>query len=92
MNLNDLEEIDVPLERVAPVIPSYANKFSPDIIEEIISGERPGPTTSIGTGLASVLTANETIKVILKRQDIVKIPQYIYVDLMDRRFIVGSAE
>lgn len=92
VNLNDLEEIDVPLERVAPVIPSYANKFSPDIIEEIISGERPGPTTSIGTGLASVLTANETIKVILKRQDIVKIPQYIYVDLMDRRFIVGSAE
>jgi molybdopterin/thiamine biosynthesis adenylyltransferase len=92
LDLNNIEKIDVPLERIAPVIPSYANKIPADMIEQIIAGERPGPTTSIGTGLASILTANETIKVILKRPDIVKIPQYIYIDLMDRQFIVGSVE
>jgi len=92
LDLSKVDKIELPMERIAPVIPSYARKIPADVVEEIIAGKRPGPTTSIGTGIASVLTANEVIKVILKRQDIVKVPQYIYIDLMDRQFIVGSIE
>lgn len=92
LDLNAIEKIELPIEKIAPIIPSYASKIPADVVEEIIAGERPGPTTSIGTGIAAVLTANEAIKVILKRQDIVKVPQYIYIDLMDRQFIVGSVE
>jgi hypothetical protein len=36
------------------------------------------------------LAANEAINVLLVKRDIVSAPQYTYVDLMDKRFVVGS--
>jgi len=36
------------------------------------------------------LAANEAINVLLVKRDIVSAPQYTYVDLVDRRFVVGS--
>jgi molybdopterin/thiamine biosynthesis adenylyltransferase len=93
IDLNSAEEIAVPTERICPVIPSYATATSAEaelIIRQITSGERGGPTTSIGVGLASMLAASEAINVILKKREIACAPQYTYVDLLDRRFIVGT--
>jgi len=61
-----------------------------DIVEEIVSGKRPGPTTSIGVGLASILAANEAVNIILRRRDMATAPEYTYIDLLDRKFIVGT--
>jgi hypothetical protein len=60
------------------------------IIQEIITGEKHAPTNSIGVGLASVLTANEIINIILKKRDIAEAPEYTYIDLLDRKFLVGN--
>jgi molybdopterin/thiamine biosynthesis adenylyltransferase len=87
VDLNDVEQPTVPLERICPVMPSYAKM---DIIQEILSGKRPGPTVSIGVGLASILAANEAVNIILGRRDIAAAPKYTYIDLMDRKFIVGT--
>ncbi len=94
VDLNDVDQLTVPLERICPVMPSY---FTGDIIqemgdigEEIVSGKRPGPTTSIGVGLASILAANEAVNIILRRRDIATAPEYTYIDLLDRKFIVGT--
>ena len=90
VDLNDIEKIVIPLERSAPVVPSYAASFPADSAQKIIAGEIPAPTTSIGVGLASILAANEAINIILKKRDVATAPQYTYIDLLDRRFIVGT--
>lgn len=93
VDLDNSEELRVPLDRICPVIPSYAIAASAEadmIIQEIIIGERPAPTNSIGVGLASVLTANEIINIILKKRDIAEAPEYTYIDLLDRKFLVGN--
>ena len=90
VDLNAIEKIEWPLERSAPIVPSYAASFPVDTVQKIIAGEMPGPTTSIGVGLASILAANEAINIILKKRDIATAPQYTYIDLLDRRFIVGT--
>jgi len=90
VDLNAIGEPHVPLERFMPVIPSYVPAEAYDILKKICAGERPGPTTSIGVGLASILAANEAINIILKKREIVQAPQYTYIDLLDRRFIVGT--
>ena len=94
IDLDSAEEIAVPFERICPVIPSYAIAMSAEaelIIRQIISGERGGTTTSIGVGLASMLAANEALNVILRKRDIASAPHYTYVDLLDRKFLVGTA-
>ena len=78
-----------PRDRICPVIPSYATL---DIIQEIISGKRPAPATSIGAGLASVLAAHEAVNIVLGRRDIVTAPQYTYIDLLDRKFVAGTVQ
>jgi len=90
VDLNDIEKLRVPLDRISPVIPSYALAFTDDTIQKMIAGEIPGPTTSIGAGLASILAANEAINIILNRRDVAKAPEYTYIDLLDRQFIVGT--
>jgi hypothetical protein len=90
VDLNNIEKLPVPLERVMPVMPSYAPATARDALKKIYAGERPGTTVSIGVGLASILAANEAINIILKKRDIAVAPQYTYIDLLDRRFIVGT--
>jgi molybdopterin/thiamine biosynthesis adenylyltransferase len=91
VDLNNIKEISVPAERILPVVPSYAGTaMSMDMIQEIIAGQRPVPTCSIGVGLASILAASEAISIILRRKEIVKAPQYIYIDLLDQKFIIGT--
>jgi len=90
VDLNDREKLKVPLEIIAPVLPSYAATFPPDIAEEIMDGKRPGPSNSVGAGLASILAANEAVRVILNKDGIVTAPTYTYVDLIDRQLVVGT--
>jgi molybdopterin/thiamine biosynthesis adenylyltransferase len=90
-DLNNIKEISVPAERILPVVPSYANTaMSMNMLQEIIAGQIPVPTCSIGVGLASILSASEAINIILRRKEIVKAPQYIYVDLLDQRFVIKA--
>lgn len=92
-DLNDAESLKPPLERICPVIPSYAVPMSPEgqrIIREIIIGERAASSNSIGVGLASVVTANEVVNIIIRKRDIPTAPHYTYVDLIDRRFLLGT--
>jgi len=90
IDLNDREKLKVPLESLAPVLPSYAATFPPDIAQEIMEGKRPGPSNSVGAGLASILAANEAVRVILNKDGIVTAPAYTYVDLIDRQLVVGT--
>ncbi len=90
VDLNDIEKLGVPLERIVPVIPSYASSISVDTIQKMITGEMPGPATSIGVGIASILAANEVLNLILQRREVAKAPQYTYIDLVDRKFIIGT--
>jgi len=90
IELNDSEGLKVPLERILPVIPSYATAVTGDTIKKIIKGEMPAPVTSIGAGLASILAANEAINIILKKRDVASAPKYTYIDLLDRQFVVGT--
>lgn len=91
VDLNDTEKLVVSMENIAPVIPQYAAALATDEnVRKIMAGEKPGPTNSIGVGLASILAANEAIRIILNREDIVKAPEYTYIDLVDRQFKIGS--
>jgi len=54
------------LDRILPVIPAYANDMT--VINDIMAGKRTVPTSSIGAGLAAILTASETINVILRKK------------------------
>jgi molybdopterin/thiamine biosynthesis adenylyltransferase len=90
IELKDLNKVDVPLSRVIPIIPSYVPIEAGQALKDVYSGKRAVPTISIGVGLASVLAANEAINIILRKREIVTAPRFVYVDLMDRKFIIGN--
>ncbi len=90
----DLElvgNLSVSAERVLPVTPSYITKaMSFEMLQEILKGQRPVPTCSIGVALASILAASNAVNILLGRKDIMTAPKFIYFDLMDQEWIVGS--
>jgi tRNA threonylcarbamoyladenosine dehydratase len=90
VDLSNIKEIQVPMERVVPIIPSYALVTTHKALKEIYTGDRPLPSLSIGVGLASILAANEIINIILQKREIAVAPRYTYIDLLDRKFIVGK--
>jgi hypothetical protein len=91
IDLTSVKEMSVPRERILPVMPSYATAaMSFDMLQEIIGGERPVPTCSIGVGLTSILAASEAMNIILKRKEIITAPGYVYIDLLDQKFTVGT--
>lgn len=90
-DLDQRETVIVGTERVLPVAPSYIGRaMSRETLSEILAGQKPVPTCSIGVGLASILAADAAISIILKRKEIVTAPRYIYVDLFDQQFLIGS--
>ena len=89
-DLENIEKEDIPLDKICPVVPSYAASMPPELMNDIIGGKRGLPTTSIGVGLASILAANEAVNILLNKRDVASAPQYTYVDLMDRKLIVGT--
>jgi hypothetical protein len=90
VDLDNIEEVKVPLGRALPVLPSYAPKLTDEGFQKVMSGERPSPTLSIGAGLASIMVASEAVNIILKRRDIVTAPRYVHVDLLDRQSTIGT--
>ncbi|MDD4874119.1 MAG: ThiF family adenylyltransferase [Dehalococcoidales bacterium] len=87
VNVDNPEELVVPIERIVPVIPKYAQDKK--LIEDVIAGGIPVPTTSIGAGLSAIQAASEAINIIIGRP-IPKAPNYTYFDLVDRQMVVGS--
>jgi molybdopterin/thiamine biosynthesis adenylyltransferase len=87
VDVDDPEKLYVPVERIVPVIPKYVQDIK--IIEDVIAGRIPVPTTSIGAGLSAIQAASEAINVIIGR-DFHKAPHYTYFDLVDRQMVVGT--
>jgi molybdopterin/thiamine biosynthesis adenylyltransferase len=87
VDVDDPGKLRVPLERIMPIIPSYVTDFP--ALQEMVAGKRCVTTSSIGAGLAAILSASEAINVILKR-DVPKAPKYTYFDLVDRQLVVGT--
>ena len=90
VDLTNIKEIQVPLERAMPVIPSYAPVTMYKALQEFYNGARTLPAMSIGVGMASILAANEVINIILHKREIVAAPRYTYIDLLDQKFIIGK--
>ncbi|MBN1366312.1 MAG: ThiF family adenylyltransferase [Dehalococcoidales bacterium] len=90
VNLNQLKNLTISLEKMAPVMPSYASKIPSKLIGKIMEGEVPIPTTSIGVGLASIMGTNEAINILLKKREIIIAPRYIYIDLLDLQSVIGT--
>jgi molybdopterin/thiamine biosynthesis adenylyltransferase len=87
VDVNDFNQLKVPLVKIVPVIPSYAKDLQ--LIQDIIDGKRYVPTSSIGAGLAAIMSATEVVNVILGRES-PKAPNYIFCDLVDRRLVVAN--
>ena len=87
VDVDDPAQLKVSLDRILPVIPAYANDMT--VINAIMAGKRTVPTSSIGAGLAAILTASETINVILGKE-MPKAPQYTFFDIVDRQMVIGS--
>jgi len=85
VNVDDPSQLKVPLEKIVPVMPSYATDVQ--MVQDIIDGKRYVPTTSIGAGLAAIMSATEAINVILGRES-PKAPKYIFCDLVDLQLVV----
>jgi hypothetical protein len=73
-----------------PVIPSYATAVDLETIKKMHTGELPGSAISLGAGLASILAANEIVNIILHKRKIICAPDFIYVDLLDQKYMVKS--
>lgn len=87
VDVDNPTKLKVSIEKIVPVIPAYAPDIS--VIQEIIDGKRYVPTSSIGAGLAAILSASEAINVILGK-DVPKAPKYTFCDLVDRQLVVGT--
>ena len=90
VDLSSIEKLNVPLERAMPLLPSYITVEDPSVFQDIYSGKRGAPTTSVGVGLASIMAASEAVNLILEKKDIVIAPNYKYIDLLDQRFFIGK--
>lgn len=89
-DFEEIGELTVPSERVLPVTPSYiTSAMSVGMLQEILSGQIPVPTCSIGVGLAAIMAASNIINILFNRKEIVKAPKYIYLDMMDQQLIIG---
>jgi molybdopterin/thiamine biosynthesis adenylyltransferase len=88
VDVDEPQNLMVPLERIVPVIPKYIRDKS--IIDDIIKGKTSViPSTCIGAGLSAIQAASEAINIIIGR-DMPKAPNYTYFDLVDRELVVGS--
>lgn len=90
-DLEPLNSIAVGPEKVLPVYPSYiSTAMDSQMLGEIIAGTRPVPTCSIGVGLASTMAANTAVNILLKRKEVIKAPQFVYLDLLDQQIVIGT--
>jgi tRNA threonylcarbamoyladenosine dehydratase len=82
------ENLKVPFNKLMPVIPSYATAVDLETIKKMHTGELPGSAISLGAGMAAMLAASEIANLILQKRKPVFAPSYIYVDLMDQKYLI----
>ncbi len=87
INPYETQRIDVPIDCILPVTPSYVQATS--LLKDVLSGKIPVPTSSIGAGLAALQATTEAMNIIIGR-DVPEAPYFTYLDLVDRRLIVGK--
>ena len=91
LDLSHTDKLVIPSDRVAPVMPSYVADIAANInIQDVLEGKKPATTLSIGVGLASALSASEAVRIILDKGGVVTAPQFTYIDLLDRKCVVGT--
>ena len=90
VNLDEVEKINVSIERIVPNIPAYLHVSIREDLADICAGRRTGPSSSVGVGLASILAANEAVNIILRKRDIRVAPLFIQADFMDYNITVGN--
>jgi tRNA threonylcarbamoyladenosine dehydratase len=90
VDIDKPENLKVPFEKLMPVIPTYATAVDLETIKKMHTGELPGSAISLGAGLASILAANEIVNIILHKRKIICAPDFIYVDLLDQKYMVKS--
>jgi tRNA threonylcarbamoyladenosine dehydratase len=88
IDINDPQNLKISFEKIMPIIPTYASERDLEFIHKMHIGERPGSATSLGAGLAALLATNEATNIILRKRQIISAPKYIYVDLLEQRFVV----
>ena len=49
-NLDTVEKLRIPLERVMPFIPAYIKLAAREVLQEVYAGKRAVPTSSVGVG------------------------------------------
>jgi len=77
-------------DRLAPHIGSYIDK---NHVALCLKGEAHSPTCGIGATLASGIMATEIIRAIVLGPEVfMTAPDYLYIDLFDRKFIQGRLD
>lgn len=81
------EQLKLTKENILPHFPSYL-KGKENLVDQMIERTIPVSSNSVGVGLASIITANEVVNIILKKNKIITAPKSIYIDLMDKKIII----
>jgi molybdopterin/thiamine biosynthesis adenylyltransferase len=90
-DLSTIEAIELSDDRICSTLPDYIKKTGmKKKYLKMVRGEIPVSTNSIGVGLSSIVSANEVVKIILKRKSIITAPSYIHVDLMEPKYQIFS--
>jgi len=91
MDLAQFEPGRISMDKVTSRLPSYVfDGMNHEKLGQMMEGKEPISTNSIGVGLTSILTANETVNVLLQKKPIITAPNYIHIDLLDRVYSILS--
>jgi len=86
-DISGSDPIKIAPESIMPDIPQYIIKsLGITKLKQIISGKRLPPVNSVGVGLSSIITAYEVINIILKKSPIVTAPEYLYIDMLEKKY------
>lgn len=88
---DDVTPQSIPMDRILPIIPSYVTAhYALDTLNQLLLNDTPATIVSVGAGLAAILATSEAVNIILKKREITAAPKYLYVDLLDQKFIIGN--
>ena len=87
VDVSTIDPSKISIDKIIPQIPPYIiDALGMDTLEKIIAGKFPVPVNSLGVGLSSIVTANEVINIIIKKQPIITAPKYLHIDLLMRKY------
>jgi molybdopterin/thiamine biosynthesis adenylyltransferase len=89
VDLDTLPKIILESDNVCSTFPSYLfYALTKKQSSKMIRGEIPVSTNSIGVGLSSIASANEVVNLLLKRKPAITAPDYIHIDLLERKYLI----